>query len=784
MRASDPAAAGPLAAKLAQVALVTPHAVAVCDPGGCITWVNAGLIALSGRSADQLIGRPLPELIAAIAEQPQASQAVCDAMRGVGARLEPIRCLRGEAAYWLDLDVRPAFNEAGERDGCIAVGVEVTDAQESQARLNATTAALRSAGKLARIGGWEVDMRRGVVSWSPELVEVLGRAAATEGIEGSLAVYPEPDRTQVREAAGRAIAGADNGRFDLEGRAINAAGEFIWMRMLGEAVFEDGVCVAIHGASQDITHERAATAELRESERFARGVIDGIGAMLVVIDEAGTIIEANRAFRALGAQIRGTEDYPMGGDMFAVLSRLPGVHGRAVIKGVRSVLDGEAESFTRAYQSRNGEWFRMTAARFAGEGPVRCVVITQSIADLKVSEARLKEANASLKKARDAADAANAAKSDFLATMSHEIRTPLNGVLGMAQAMTNDDLPGAQRERLSVIRKSGETLLVLLNDLLDLSRIESGRMELEDGVIDLAGVVGGVQSTFQALAEAKGVALVADIAPAAEGFWRGDPTRVRQILSNLVSNAVKFTSEGEVGIAVEATRRGLVLTVSDTGPGVPADRLPLLFDKFVQADASTTRRHGGSGLGLAICKELAVLMGGDVEASSIVGEGSTFTLRLPVERAAAPAAAAPEPSAPVEDRPLRVLAADDNEMNRLVLTTLLGQLGMQVTCVDDGAEAVAAVIGGDWDLVLMDVQMPNLDGLAATRLIRADELQTRRPRLPIIALTANAMDHHRAEYLACGMDAVVAKPIELPLLLAAIDEACAAAAEPEALRRG
>ncbi|HYD46301.1 MAG TPA: ATP-binding protein [Phenylobacterium sp.] len=783
MTASDLAAAWPLAAKLAQVAQVTPHAVAVCDREGRICWVNAGLAALSGRDPGQILGQTLPELVASIAEQPQAAQAVVDAVLGDGARLGPIRCLKGGAAYWLDLDVRPTLDEAGRRDGCIAVGVEVTDAQEAQARLNATTSALRSAGKLAQVGGWEVDMRRGVVAWSPELVEMLGRAAPTEDIEGSLAVYPEPDRGWVRDAVVGAIAGADDGRFDLEARAINAAGELIWLRMLGEAVFEEGVCVAVRGASQDITRERAAMAELRESERFARGVIDGVGAMLVVIDEAGTIIEANRGFRALGAQLRGTADYPMGGDMFAVLARLPGAHGPAVTKGVRAVLAGKAESFTRAYQARSGEWYRMTAARFAGEGPVRCVLITQSIADLKVSEKRLREANASLKKARDVADAANAAKSAFLATMSHEIRTPLNGVLGMAQAMANDDLPQTQRERLSVIRKSGETLLVLLNDLLDLSRIESGRMELEDGVIDIAALVDGVQATFQALAEAKDVALEATVAPAAEGFWRGDPTRVRQILSNLVSNAVKFTSEGRVSIAVDATRKGLLLTVADTGPGVPADRLPLLFDKFVQADASTTRRHGGSGLGLAICKELAVLMGGDVEARSVVGEGSTFTLRLPVERAAAPAPPAQDVAVRTDDRELKVLAADDNEMNRLVLTTLLGQLGMQVTTVDDGAEAVAAVIGGDWDLVLMDVQMPNLDGLAATRLIRADEQQNRRARLPIIALTANAMDHHRAEYLACGMDAVVAKPIELPLLLAAIDEACAAA-EAEMLRRG
>ena len=452
--------------------------------------------------------------------------------------------------------------------------VETPVETDDQARLKAVTAALRSAGKLAQVGGWELDMGAQQVKWSPELAEMLGRAATSEDAEESLTVYAPEERDRVRAAVRRAIATGE--RIDLEAQAFDAAGRPIWLRMLGEVSEENPL--VIRGAGQDITRQRAAMAQLRESERFSRGVIDGIAAMLVVIDEHGMIIEANREFRTLGAQLRRQATYPMGGNLFEVLARLPSPHGRALERGLRAVLAGKAESFSRAYQTGSGQWFRMNAARFAGEGPVRCVVITQSIADLKASEDRLREANAGLKKARDAAEAANAAKSAFLATMSHEIRTPLNGVLGMAQAMANDELPEVQRERLSVIRKSGETLLVLLNDLLDLSRIESGRMELEDGVIDLEGLVDGVQATFQALAEAKGVDLSAVIAPAAAGYWRGDPTRVRQILSNLVSNAVKFTSEGQVTIAADLTPRGLTLAVSDTGPGVPADRLPLLFD--------------------------------------------------------------------------------------------------------------------------------------------------------------------------------------------------------------
>ena len=309
-----------------------------------------------------------------------------------------------------------------------------------------------------------------------------------------------------------------------------------------------------------------------------------------------------------------------------------------------------------------------------------------------VAATQLAEAHAALDRARQAAESANLAKSAFLATMSHEIRTPLNGVIGMAQAMVRDELPEIQRERLAVIRSGGETLLCLLNDLLDLSRIEAGRLELEDGIVDAAELAASAQAAFTSLAADKDVHLECEVLPEAAGCWKGDPTRVRQILYNLVSNAVKFTARGSVRIVVSHDGRALRMAVSDTGPGIPAERLEALFEKFVQADASTTRRFGGSGLGLAICRDLAALMGGEVTAASVEGQGSTFTLSLPLERSAERPAQAPqmlrqEPG----DRPgLKVLAAEDNPMNRQVLATLLGQLGVELVLVGDGAQAVEA----------------------------------------------------------------------------------------------
>jgi signal transduction histidine kinase len=423
----------------------------------------------------------------------------------------------------------------------------------------------------------------------------------------------------------------------------------------------------------------------------------------------------------------------------------------------------------------------LLAPRFSGTVQAMAIVglallsiysVISAARNVKAARA-LAETGEALERARAAAEAANEAKSVFLATMSHEIRTPLNGVLGMAQAMAREPLPAPQRERLDVIRQGGEILLALLNDLLDLARIETGRLELEDGAVDVAALARSAQATFAAQASEKGVGLDLEIAPEAEGWWRGDLIRVRQILFNLVSNAVKFTAKGSVAIRLAVGPGGLVATVSDTGPGIPSERLPTLFDRFVQVDASTTRRFGGSGLGLAICRELAELMGGGVAVESAPGRGSSFTLTLPLERTAAqaaPAEASPDEAVPEALGPLRVLAAEDNPMNQLVLKTLLEQVGVEVTFANDGAQAVEAWAGATWDLILMDVQMPVMDGPAAARAIRAAERAEGRPRTPIVALTANAMAHQHEAYLAAGMDRVVAKPLQLAELLTAMFE--------------
>ena len=439
-----------------------------------------------------------------------------------------------------------------------------------------------------------------------------------------------------------------------------------------------------------------------------------------------------------------------------------------------------------ADEHRNGDrWVRAERRRTRDDGLVTVV--------MDVTEFRW--ANEVLAQARDAAEAANRAKSEFLANISHELRTPLNGVLGIAEVLAQSPLDERQREMVETIRDSGASLETLLSDLMDLAWLESGKAAVVVEPFHLGDVIRAVATPHQLQARGKGLDFVVDIAPNLEAPVAGDASRLRQILANLISNAVKFTDRGKVRIMVDRPDPGeawIRFRISDTGAGFSAEAKEKIFERFHQADGSSTRRHGGTGLGLAICKQAAGLLGGALDCQSAPGEGSEFTLTLSLPAATADGAVETAPvsqpaEAPAASDPLaqdneqapalRVLVVDDHPTNRRVVEMILDQVGAERVSVENGKLALEAYIADHFDVVLMDIQMPVMDGLTATRKIRLVEKEEHRPSTPVIILSANAMPEHIEAGRAAGADRHLAKPISAMELLNVIAEV---AGEPRA----
>lgn len=527
-----------------------------------------------------------------------------------------------------------------------------------------------------------------------------------------------------------------------------------------------GDFLGYRGTSQDVTAQRTAEIDLERNRRLLKAVIDAVPAAVSVKGRDLRFMFVNQLqAQRFGAAPEDIVGHTVDDFVTPDLARQSHAHDRGVLAS------GEAlpfhESTVQVEDGTPQTWLRTKIpVRDSSENVFGVVTVTLDITERK----KMEEA---LLAAKDGAESAAHAKSQFLATISHELRTPMNGVLGTLGLLLDTELHGTQRDYATLARDSAQSLLSLLNDILDFSKLEAGRFELERLDFSLRDQLEAVIWVLRSQAEDRGLDLSLDIAEDVPAWLKGDPTRLRQIMFNLVGNAVKFTLEGSVRVSVSCreqagSRVEIHIAVADTGIGIANDSLPVLFDRFTQADPSTTRKYGGTGLGLAIARQLCRLMGGDISVTSTPGAGSTFRFTTICELGEAPAPIAlPAPvPASAAPRQLRILVAEDNVVNQRVVEGFLTTSGHHVTIANDGAAAVAALESSVYDLVFMDIHMPVMDGIAACKIIRA--MPGAISRIPIIALTADAMAEAQARCREAGMNDVLAKPIDRKSLLAAI----------------
>lgn len=549
-------------------------------------------------------------------------------------------------------------------------------------------------------------------------------------------------------------------------------GEERCLRVNGKPVFDrHGTFEGYRGTGTDVTKLRKAERDLESGRQLLMSVVDDQTDLICRFDPDGKITFANLAFRSffsLGEAVG-----------LSLIKATPATVCSALVNGALQLRDRKqmAQSEVHLTRQDGDSWVMWRTRALVHQGKLEYQSVGNDITLIKQQERKLRELADNLAIEKERAEEATRVKSDFLAAMSHEIRTPLTGVLGVADLLRDTPLNQQQSAYVGTIAECGQTLLGVINDILDLAKLEAGKLRIETIDYIPRETLDAVVQLMQGKAEEKNLSLDLRLKSDVPNAVQGDPLRLRQILFNLIGNGLKFTEKGGVTVSVDfqPTADGwhLLCDVSDTGIGIRAEILPNLFSDFAQADASTTRRYGGTGLGLAICKRLIQQMGGTIGIRSTEGLGTVVSFELPLGRAAHSDMVTKRRSTGqswLAAEPLKILLAEDNAVNQMLISALLTRMGHHVDVVGDGCQALDAVLASPYDVVLMDAHMPEMDGSEATRHIRsAEQSNPNRRRQPIIGVTADAMSEFREHYLGVGMDFCIAKPIDRNELMETIN---------------